>query len=84
MGGSRGKAREGAISLAHRANVITPVSGAVVLETVRDYTANGLPVPDPDVVPTVPEPETWALLILTALAGAWLIKRQRDLRAVAA
>ncbi len=84
MGGSRGKAREGAISLAHRVNVITPVSGAVVLETVRDYTANGLPVPDPDAVPTVPEPETWALLILTALAGAWLVKRQRDLRAVAA
>ncbi|MEG8022955.1 PEP-CTERM sorting domain-containing protein [Sphingomonas aerolata] len=84
MGGSRGKAREGAISLAHRVNVITPVSGAVVLETVRDYTANGLPVPDPDGVPTVPEPETWALLILTGLAGAWLIKRQRDLRAVAA
>ncbi len=84
LGGSRGKTREAAVSLAHRLNVITPVSGAVVLETVRDYTANGLPVPDPDAVPTVPEPETWALLILTALAGAWLVKRQRDLRAVAA
>ncbi len=79
LGGSRGKEREAAIALAHRLNVVTPVSGAVVLETVRDYKANGLPVPDPDAVPTVPEPETWALLILTALLAAWLLKRQRGL-----
>lgn len=77
LGGSRGKEREAAIALAHRLNVVTPVSGAVVLETDRDYKANGLPVPDPDAVPTVPEPETWALLILTALAGAWLLRRGR-------
>lgn len=83
-GGSRGKEREAAIALAHRLNVVTPVSGAVVLETNRDYKANGLPVPDPDAVPTVPEPETWALLIMTALAGAWLLKRQRGLTGAAA
>lgn len=75
--GSRGKEREAGIALAHRLNLITPISGAVVLETDRDYGANGLPVPDPDAVPTVPEPGTWALLILIALAGAWLLKRQR-------
>lgn len=77
QGGSRGKERESDIALAHRLNLITPVSGAVVLETNRDYGANGLPVPDTDAVPTVPEPEIWALLILTALAGAWLLRRQR-------
>ncbi|MDT8759342.1 PEP-CTERM sorting domain-containing protein [Sphingomonas psychrotolerans] len=76
---SRGKEREAGIALAHRLNIVTPISGAVVLETNRDYGANGLPVPDPDAVPTVPEPETWALLILIALASAWLLKRQRGL-----
>lgn len=83
-GGSRGKAREEAITLAHRLNVVTPVSGAVVLETKQDYRANGLPVPDPDAVPTVPEPETWALLILVAVAGAWFLRHQRALGGAAA
>jgi hypothetical protein len=76
-GSSRGEERAGAIALAHRLNVVTPVSGAVVLETDRNYKAGGLPVPDPDAVPTVPEPETWALLILMSLAAAWLVNRQR-------
>lgn len=84
QGDSRGRTREAAITLAHRLNVVTPVSGAVVLATTRDYTADGLPVPDPDAVPTVPEPETWALLILTVLAGAWLVKRRRDTAEVTA
>lgn len=84
QGDSRGKTREDAIALAHRLNVVTPVSGAVVLETKQDYKANGLPVPDPDAVPTVPEPETWALLILVAVAGAWLARRQRALTGAAA
>lgn len=75
--GSIGKQREADIALAHRLNVISPVSGAVVLESDRDYTANGLPVPDPDAVPTIPEPETWALMILLALAGLWLLRRRQ-------
>lgn len=74
----RGKDRETAIALAHRLNLVTPVSGAVVLETDKDYKDNGLPVPDPDAVPTVPEPEVWALLILLAIAGAYLVRRQRQ------
>ncbi|KQN39465.1 hypothetical protein ASG37_07840 [Sphingomonas sp. Leaf407] len=76
------KSRETAIRLAHRLNIVTPVSGAVVLETDKEYKDGDLPVPDSDAVPTVPEPETWALLILTALAALWLWRRQR--RAVAA
>ncbi len=83
-GASRGKAREAAIALAHRLNVVTSVSGAVVLEKKADYKANDLPVPDPDAVPTVPEPETWALLILVATAGAWCLRRQRSLAGAAA
>jgi len=79
----RGAARAADVALAHRLNIVTPVSGAVVLETDRDYEGNGLPVPDPDAVPTVPEPETWALLILTAAAGAWMLYRQRRAGVVA-
>lgn len=82
-GASRKKQREEAIALAHRLNLITPVSGAVVLETDRDYGSNGLPVPDADAVPTVPEPEVWALLALIALAGGWLLRRQRRSEALA-
>ena len=34
-------------------------------------------------VPTVPEPEEWALIILSALAFLWLMRRQQ-MRGVAA
>lgn len=69
-----GKARDDAIALARRLNLITPVSGAVVLETDRDYKNNDLPVPSADDVPTIPEPETWALLAILAAAAAWLLR----------
>jgi hypothetical protein len=59
-----GKARTEAIALAHQLNVITPVSGAVVLETEEDYRRNGLPVPSADKVPSVPEPHEWALIFM--------------------
>ncbi|HTU67906.1 MAG TPA: VIT domain-containing protein [Steroidobacteraceae bacterium] len=63
--------RERAIALAARYRIVTPVSGAVVLETDADYTQAGLTPPDPSAVPTIPEPETWALLIVACLAFAW-------------
>lgn len=82
-GDRRDATRTHDVALAHRLNIVTPVSGAVVLETDRDYRANDLSLPDPDAVPTVPEPETWALLILTAVAGAWMLRQRRRVGAVA-
>ncbi|CAN5723198.1 hypothetical protein BH11PSE6_BH11PSE6_03240 [soil metagenome] len=79
--GATGKQRDSAIGLAHRLNLITPVSGAVVLETDQDYKNNGLPVPSAEDVPTVPEPGEWALLAAVALAGFWLF-RHRQIRAL--
>ncbi|WP_380871997.1 hypothetical protein ACFB49_29520 [Sphingomonas sp. DBB INV C78] len=70
-----GKARDDAITLAHRLNIVTPVSGAVVLETDKDYKEAGLPVPPAGDVPTLPEPGTWALLLIVFLLLAWMRKR---------
>lgn len=81
---ARGKAREESIKLAHRLNLITPVSGAVVLETDRDYRNAGLPVPGADAVPTVPEPHEWALLGIVVAIFGWLLRQRRRLIPAAA
>ncbi len=72
----RDDARDEAIDLAHRLNIITPVSGAVVLETEQDYDENGLPIPTSDEVPSVPEPHEWALIILLILFVGWTLHRR--------
>lgn len=71
--------RERAVALAAQYRIVTPVSGAVVLETDQDYVDAGLTPPDAGAVPTIPEPETWALLIVALLAFAWAVRRQRAL-----
>lgn len=76
-GDARGKERERAIALAHRLNIVTPVSGAVVLETDAEYERGGLAVPGAGDVPTVPEPETWALMALVAALLLWQLRRFR-------
>ena len=59
-----------ATTLAARYQLVTPVSGAVVLETAEQYRAADLQPVDAGTVPTIPEPEMVALLIV---AGAFLI-----------
>ena len=61
------KARENAIELAQRYQLVTPLSGAVVLETQRQYEAAGLQPVEAGSVPTIPEPEQWALLAAALL-----------------
>ena len=62
--------RETALNRAVVYQLVTPVSGAVVLETEQQYRdAELTPVP-PGTVPSVPEPEIWMLIaILVLLAG---------------
>lgn len=59
-----------AITLAARYQLVTPVSGAVVLENEQQYRANDLKPVDAGTVPTIPEPE---MIVLFVIAGAFLL-----------
>jgi hypothetical protein len=64
--GRRGD-RDGAAALATAHQLVTPLTGAVVLETRAMFDAAGLAPVDPATVPSVPEPETvWLLLVVGA------------------
>jgi hypothetical protein len=56
-----------AMQLAARYQLVTPVSGAVVLETQAQYQLAGLQPVAPESVPTVPEPSASFLLLLGLL-----------------
>lgn len=59
-----------AVALAAEYQLVTPVSGAVVLETQAQYDRAGLTPAEVETVPMVPEPGTWALL---GMGGAILV-----------
>jgi hypothetical protein len=64
-------------ALAARYQLVTPVSGAVVLETQAQYDRAGLKQADPSMVPnaaSVPEPTSASML---ALAWAWYVLQRR-------
>jgi hypothetical protein len=68
--------RSEVVKLAAAYQLVTPVSGAVVLETARQYQEAGLKPVASGTVPTVPEPHEWALLLIALLSLTW-IARQR-------
>lgn len=72
----KGRHTDEAIPLATRYQLVTPVSGAVVLESDQQYTSNGLTPADPQTVPSIPEPTTFALVLLAL--GVLLMKRRKD------
>ena len=59
-------------SLAIQYQLVTPVSGAVVLENAEQYRASGLQPVDAGTVPTIPEPEIAGLLIVAGAFFIWL------------
>ncbi len=68
LGLSRKIAEATALAAMHQ--LVTPYSGAVVLETQQQYERTGLQPVDPGTVPVVPEPGAGWLLLLGALALA--------------
>jgi hypothetical protein len=69
----RAKRTDAAVKLAGDWQLVTPVSGAVVLENRQQFDEAGLTAVDPLTTPTVvPEPETWALLGVGTVALLWL------------
>jgi hypothetical protein len=71
---------EEAIQLAARYQIVTPVSGAVVLETQEQYNRAGLQPVDPGSVPTIPEPEMVLLLLVVAAIFLFMHYRLRPMR----
>jgi hypothetical protein len=60
--------RDAAVKLAAENQLVTPLTGAVVLETKEQYDRHNLKPADPTTVPAVPEPQTWVLLGIGILA----------------
>jgi hypothetical protein len=69
---------ESAIAVARKYQLVTSVTGAVVLENQQQYKDNGLDPVNAGTVPTVPEPEEWMLMIAAAVVlGYVMLKRKR-------
>lgn len=76
--------RQSIIELAHNYQLVTPVTGAVVLETQQQYDAAGLtPVPE-GTVPSIPEPEEWALILIAAIVLLYAWRRRQATKYAAA
>jgi len=71
--------RAEALSLSTGHQIVTPVSGAVVLETARQYAEAGLEPADARHVPDIPEPGTM-LLLLAGTAAAFAARGARRAR----
>jgi hypothetical protein len=70
--------RAAAVALATQYRLVTPVSGAVVLETQQQYEESRLTPPVSEAtVPTIPEPQEWALALIACAALAWFAWRHR-------
>lgn len=72
--------RETATLLAQRYQLVTPLTGAVVLETQQQYTDAGLEPVAAGTVPTIPEPETWMLMFLVLSLLTWQYLRHYSQR----
>ncbi|MDR1965575.1 MAG: hypothetical protein LBQ36_02590, partial [Synergistaceae bacterium] len=63
--GARASDMEADAATAVNLRLVTPLTGAVVLENEQQYAEHGLdPNKAPQSVPTIPEPEEWALLAI--------------------
>lgn len=70
-----------ASKLAAGHQLVTPFSGAVVLETKEQYEQSNLTPAAAETVPIVPEPSTWALLAAGIALILWRIARRHSAKA---
>ena len=69
--------RADAVALASEFRLVTPVSGAVVLETKKQFEDANLHPVAQGTVPTVPEPHEWAMILMAMAAMTWTLWRNR-------
>lgn len=67
-----------AAELAVKNRIVTPVTGAVVLETAAQYEQFGLRPVEKGTVPTIPEPEFYLLLAVILGVFIWLFATQKS------
>ena len=67
---------QGAMRVAVTHRVVTPVTGALVLENDAQYKQAGIEGIDPGSVPISPEPATWAVLAIIAVAFVVAVARR--------
>ncbi|MES1180258.1 MAG: hypothetical protein ABUL66_00180, partial [Verrucomicrobiota bacterium] len=72
-----GRRADDASKLAAGHQLVTPFSGAVVLETQQQYAQNNLTPAALQTVPTIPEPSAWVLLNVGGMLMLWRICRSR-------
>ncbi|MEZ5401197.1 MAG: VIT domain-containing protein [Bryobacteraceae bacterium] len=70
-------ARASDAALAATYQLVTPLTGAVVLESAAQHQEAGLAPAAPATVPTVPEPETWALMLVSLGALLYAMHRRQ-------
>ncbi|HEY0375861.1 MAG TPA: VIT domain-containing protein [Pyrinomonadaceae bacterium] len=70
-------ANEKAVRVAAQYQLVTPISGAVVLETAQQYERAGLQPVEAGTVPTIPEPEMVLLVAVVAAILLFMFYRQR-------
>ncbi|MGD9168999.1 MAG: VIT domain-containing protein [Candidatus Thiodiazotropha sp.] len=68
-----------AISLAANYQLVTAVSGAVVLENQQQYNENDLTPVDKNTVPTIPEPHQWVLAFFVVVVMLWFLRQNKYL-----
>ena len=69
--------KKNAISLAAKYQLVTAVSGAVVLESEQQYKDNDLTPVGENTVPTIPEPHQWILAFIMVAFIIWFLRQNK-------
>ncbi|MGE5605929.1 MAG: VIT domain-containing protein, partial [Bacteroidota bacterium] len=69
-----------AVELASSYQIVTPVTGAVVLENESQYKEGGLEPVEPGTVPTIPEPDIWFMIIIALFLIVIILVKSRRRR----